>query len=91
MARRLPEEMKGRELIPLCFATRPREAEQIESVLDSATVDYTFEIRPLARTSIFSILFGSSKDGVVFLVPSEQFDFCLNLLDKKGLSHLIIN
>ncbi len=91
MARLLPEEMKGKKLIPLCLATKPNEAKQIESILDGATVDYTFEIKPLQHKSIFSVLLTSVKNGVVFLVSSDQYEYCISVLENAGLEHLIID
>lgn len=90
MARRLPEEMKGKELIPLCLAINLDEAKKIESVLNGANVDYTFEIKSISESNVLMILFASAKEGVMFLVSSEQYESCIKLLDKAGLSNLII-
>ena len=90
MSRLLPEELKGENLVPLCFATSLNEAKGIESILDKGGVDYTFEIAPIASESVFSVLFGSNKKGVIFLVPSIQYEHSVKLLDKSGLSGLII-
>jgi hypothetical protein len=90
MSRRLPEDLKGKDLTPLCFALKRNEAKKIESVLDKSTIDYTFEIKPTIRKSVFSIIFGSVKNSVIFLVPSEQYEFCKILLEKAELSNLII-
>jgi len=90
MARRLPEEFEGRELAPLCLASTPHEAEEIEKALDDADVDYTFDITPLSQKGVFNILFGSPKEGVMFFVPTENFESCVKLLAEAGLSHLII-
>jgi len=90
LTRKLPEEFEGKELAPLCLASTPQEAEEIEKTLDEAGMDYTFDITPLPREGVFSVLFGSPKEGVMFLVPTEDFDSCITLLDKAGLSHLVI-
>jgi len=90
MALRLPEELADRKLGPLCVATKFKEAREIEAVLDSASVDYTVETTPVASQSVFGIIFGSSREGVLFLVPEEQFGTCVDLLEKAGLSHLVI-
>jgi hypothetical protein len=90
MPRRLPEELNKEKLIPLCLASRIADAKKIESVLDKANIDYTFEITPVYGTSVFGVLFGTIKSGVMFLVRSEQYELCINLLEKEGLSALII-
>ena len=90
MPRKLPEEMEGQKLVPVCLASRQSEAVQIESVLDGAGIDYTFEIAPVAGRSILSIIFGSIKKGVMFLVPEPDFEKAAGLLEGAGLSHLII-
>ncbi len=90
MPRRLPEELKGKKLIPLCLAVKLTEAKNIESVLDKAGIEYTFEITPVHGKSIISIVFGSIRKGVMFLVKSEQYEFCRSLLERAGLYHLII-
>ena len=90
MPKRLPEELEGVELFPLCLATRLSDAKRIEQAFDDIYVDYTFEITPITGKSIFSILFGSMKKGVMFLVPSGQHELCAKSLEEAGLSHLII-
>ncbi len=90
MSRKLPEEFDGQELAALCFASTPREAEEIEKVLDVADIDYTFDIAPVPQESVLSILFGSVKEGVMFLVPVEERDTCVRLLDQEGLSNLVV-
>ena len=90
MTRRLPEELEHKELIPLCLALRLSDAKKIESVFDNAGIDYTFEITPIAAKSILSILFGSTKKGVMFLVPTEKYEFCRDLLTNEGLTHFIV-
>ena len=90
MPRRLPEEFGGKELVPLCLASKLADAKEIESVLDKAGIDYTFEITPISGKSILSILFGGIRKGVMFLVLSGQYEFCRSLLEKAGLSNLII-
>lgn len=90
MARKIPEEFEGKELAPLCLASTPHEAQEIERALDDAGMDYTFDITPLSQEGVFSILFGSPKEGVMFLVPTETFESCIKLLAEAGLSYLII-
>ena len=90
MPKRLPEELADVELYPLCLATKLSDAKRIEKAFDDIHVDYTFEITPLTSKSVFSILFGSMKKGVMFLVPSGQHEACAKFLDEAGLSHLII-
>lgn len=90
MPRRLPEELEGKELVPLCLASKLADAKKIESVLDGANIDYTFEITPVSGKSILSILFGGITKGVMFLVLSEQYELCRSLLEKAGLSSLVI-
>lgn len=91
MPRKLPEEFQVKELAPLCLASTPQEAEEIETVLDGAGMDYTFDITPLSPEGVFSILFGSPKEGVLFLVPTENFEPCITLLNEAGLSNLVID
>jgi hypothetical protein len=90
LTRKQPEEFEGKELAPLCLASTPHEAEEIEKALDEAGMDYTFDITPLSQEGVFSILFGSPKEGVMFLVPTENFEPCITLLKEAGLSHLVI-
>jgi hypothetical protein len=90
MPRRLPEEFEGQELAALCLASTPHEAEEIETVLDGAGIDYTFDITPLPQESVLGILFGSIKEGVMFLVPVERRDACVRLLDREGLSNFVV-
>lgn len=90
MPKRLPEELAGVDLFPLCLATRLSDAKRIEKAFDDIHVDYTFEITPLTGRSVFSILFGSVKKGIMFLVPSRQHEACAKCLEETGLSHLII-
>lgn len=89
MARRLPEEFRGKEPVPLCLALNLDEARKIESVLDRNSIDYTFEITPITESNVLMILFASAKDGVMFLVTSEQYESCIRLLNEAGLSSLI--
>ena len=90
MTRRLPEELEGMRLVPLCLAVKIAEAKNIESVLDRAGIEYTFEITPVQGKSILSVVFGSIKKGVMFLVRSEQYEECRSLLENAGLYYLII-
>lgn len=89
MSRRLPEDFEGKELVPLCLATKLEEAREIEEILDGAGIDYTFEISPVTEQSVFGILFGANKKGVLFLVLAEQLEYCADLLQKAGLQRLI--
>lgn len=91
MPRRLPEELEGKDLKPLCIAVKPSEAEEIEAVLDRAGTDYTFEITTVAGTSILRILFGNIRNGVMFLVPVERHGFLRGLFEENGLSHLLVD
>ncbi|MBI5189043.1 MAG: hypothetical protein HZA07_08305 [Nitrospirae bacterium] len=90
MSRRLPEEFEGKEIVPLCIAAKLNEAKKIEEILDGANIDYTFEITPFTKMSVFSILFGGIKEGILFLVLSGQHEFCRNLLKEAGLESLIV-
>jgi hypothetical protein len=89
VSRRLPEEFEGKELAPLCLATKLEEAKEIEGILDRAGIDYTFEIAPVTEQSVFGILFGADKKGVLFLVLTGQLESCANLLQGSGLERLI--
>ena len=74
----------------MCLAASLKDARRIESVLDEADIDYTFEITPIAGKSVFSIVFGTTKKGVMFLVPERAYETCLNILEDAGLSNLVI-
>ncbi len=90
MARKLPEELEGKELEPLCLASKLSEAKAIESALDRNGIDYTFEIVEYSGRSVLSILFGGVKKGVMFKVLKEQLDFCIELLTREGLEKTIV-
>jgi hypothetical protein len=90
VARLLPDELKGKELVPLCIAAKPGEAKEIEAALDRAGIDYTFEITPFSEESFFGVVFGGIKKGVMFLVEEDKYEFCLGLLERAGLSRLIV-
>ena len=90
MTRRLPEEFAGEKLVPLCLAVKLAEAKKIELVLDRAGIEYTFEITPVQGKSILSLVFGSIRKGVMFLVKIEQYEDCRSLLENAGLYNLII-
>ena len=90
MTRRLPEELEGKKLVPLCLAVKLADAKNIESVLDRAGIEYTFEITPVQGKSILSLVFGSVRKGVMFLVKIEQYEDCRSLLENAGLDYLII-
>ncbi len=86
----MPDFFYGVELVPLCMTVKLSEAGRIESALDREGVEYTFEIIPAVRRSILSIIFGSAKKGVMFLVPEEKYGLCRTILEKEDLSHLFI-
>jgi hypothetical protein len=90
MTRRLPEELEGKKLVPLCLAVKLADAKNIESVLDRAGIEYTFEITPVQGKSILSLVFGSIRKGVMFLVKIEQYEDCRSLLENAGFDYLII-
>lgn len=90
MVRRLPEELEGKKLVPLCLAAKLKDAKNIESALDKAGIEYTFEITPIHRKSILSILFGTIRKGVTFLVQSEYYEYSRSVLEKAGLYNLIL-
>ena len=66
------------------------DAKKIESVLDRAGIEYTFEITPVQGKSILSLVFGSIRKGVMFLVKIEQYEDCRSLLENAGLYNFII-
>ena len=90
MPRKLPEEFEEKELEQLCVALKLSEAKKIESVLDREGIEYTFEIVEYSGKSVLSILFGSVKEGIMFKVLKEQYDFCRELLTKEGLEKNIV-
>jgi hypothetical protein len=87
MGRRLPEELEGKELVPLCLVDNTEDAEKVEAILDANDIDYTFEITGVAG-GFFSIILGGFRNGVMFLVYSSQYEFTRGLLRKAGLSNL---
>jgi hypothetical protein len=89
--RRLPEEFEGKELAPVCLATKLHDAQAIEKSLDEAGIDYTFEITQISGQSLFSVLFGVHKKGILFLVPPEKYKDCLPLIQGTGLERLIVD
>lgn len=88
MPRKLPEEFEGKELESLCVASKLREAEKIESVLDRKGIEYTFEIVEFSGRKLLSILFGVKREGVMFKVLKEQYDLCRELLIKERIDIL---
>ena len=90
MPRRLPEELDGKELKPLCIASKLRDAEKIESVLDMQGIEYTFEIVEYSGRNLLSILFGVRREGVLFKVLKEQYDLCRESLIKAKLEKNIV-
>jgi hypothetical protein len=91
VARRLPEDFEGKEMAGLAVAARSDDAEKIEDALNAAGAEYTFEITELLQQSVLGILFGAVKEGVMFLVPTENYDFCKTLLIDAGLSRLLVD
>jgi hypothetical protein len=90
MAKKLPEELEGADILPLCLASKLSDAKKIESVLDDAHIDYTFELTPITH-SITNIVVGSIPNNVMFFVQSEQHELCMGLLEAAGLSSLLID
>ena len=89
MAKRLPEELKNVDILPLCLASKLSDAKKIEFVLDRADIDYTFELTPITH-GITNIVVGGMPNNVMFFVLSEKHQLCMNLLEKAGLSSLLI-
>jgi len=90
MGLRLPEELNDRTLVPLCLVKKFKEARMVEALLDSKSIDYTVETTPAPAQSVFSILFGSSRRGVLFLVPDDRYESSVTLLVDSGLSYLVV-
>jgi hypothetical protein len=88
--RKLPEEMEGQELVRLCVAARSSEAREIEAALDKAGLDYTFEIAAIPNKSMLGSFLGGKKKGVIFLIPESQHDYSVDVIQKAGLSHLLV-
>jgi hypothetical protein len=84
----LPEELEGKEIVPLCLVDNSGDAKKVELILDTNDIDYTFEITGIAG-GFFSIMFGGFRNGVIFLVYSAQHEFCRSLLEKAKLSNLL--
>jgi hypothetical protein len=89
MAKRLPEELEGEDILPLCLASKLSDAKKIESVLNKAHIDYTFELTPITH-GITNIVVGGMPNNVMFFVLSEKYPLCTNLLENAGLSSLLI-
>jgi hypothetical protein len=90
MPRRLPQEFEGKELVPIFLATKLNEAQEIEEALDKAEIEYTFEITRITGQSLFGVLFGAHKKGILFLIPPEKHECCLNMIQGTGLERLIV-
>lgn len=91
MARRHPDELEGEELTPLAIAARRGDARRIEEALDRSGVDYTFEITEVVGKSVMSILFGSLKKGVMFLVRRADYGTSRDSLQSAGLGGLLVD
>lgn len=89
MAKRLPEELAGTDILTLCLASKLSDAKKIESVLDNAHIDYTFELKPITH-GITNIAVGGIPNNVMFFVYSEQHKLCIGLLEEADLSSLLI-
>jgi hypothetical protein len=89
MPKRLPEEMRETELLPLCLAAKLADAKKIESVLDGEDIEYTFELTPLTHGSQ-NLITGGIRYNVMFFVPARQHQFCCGLLSSAGLSSLVV-
>lgn len=90
MPRKLPDEMSGEELSPLCIVAKMSDAREVENALDKAAIEYTFEITPVVSKSVFSVIFGGIRNGVMFLVRKKELELCRELLAVAGLVHLIL-
>jgi hypothetical protein len=88
MSRRLPEELEGKKLVPLCLTDNSGDARKVELILDKNDIDYTFEITGVTG-GFFSIMFGGFRNGVMFLVQSDQYELCRSMLEKAKLSYLL--
>ena len=91
VGRRLPEDFEGKALTGLAVAARTGDADKIEQALNTAGIEYTFELTELVQQSVLGILFGAVKEGIIFLVPTEHHDFSKTLLIDAGLSHLLVD
>ena len=69
MPRKLPEEFEGKEIAPLCIASKLSEANAVESLLDKEQIDYTFEIAPFLSHLGIGI-----REWVLFMVLSGQLN-----------------
>ena len=81
--------MREKELLPLCLAAKLGDAENIESVLDGADIEYTFEFTPFTHGSD-NLITGGIRYNVMFFVPARQHQFCCALLSTAGLSSLVV-
>ena len=89
MPKRLPEELKGKDLLPLCLASKLSQARTIEEVLDKANIDYTFELTYVTH-GITNIMLGGMHHNVMFFVQAKEHEYCKKLLENSGLSSFIV-
>ena len=90
MPKKLPEEMDGEDLLPLCLAAKLADAQKIESVLDRADIEYTFELTPLTH-GCDNLLTGGIRPNVLLFVPAPRYAHCRTLLHNAKLSSLIVD
>jgi hypothetical protein len=83
MARVEPEALSSQELAPVFFATKLKEAQQVEHVLTD--VPFVVEVEPYSRS-----LFGTLRYGATFYVIAGQADDCRSRLMTAGLHRGVI-
>ena len=81
--------MQHEELLPLCVVAKLADAKKIESVLDRAGINYTFELTPLTHGSE-NLVTGGIRYNVMFYVPAPKLEHCIILLDTAGLSSFTV-
>jgi hypothetical protein len=89
MPKRLPEELTGKDLLPLCLASKLSQAKHIEEVLDQANIDYTFELTYVTH-GVPNVMLGGMHQNVMFFVQAKEYEDCKKLLEKTGLSSALV-
>ena len=90
MTLRHPDDFPSEGLVPICRASRFKDTKAVEQALDRAGVEYTIEITRLSRPTIMGVLFGARTKGVTFLVTQKDAGYCLEQMERAGLSHLFV-
>ncbi len=88
MARVTIETMEGKDLSPLAFARKLKDAKRIEEALTVYGIDYCVELGEYSN--LMSVIFGSRRTGVYFFVQTHSLVGGREILEKNRLKSCII-